>query len=332
MNTMLLTESSSRVSMSTRETLKGVLQFLAETINLYNWYLRRSANPRHQVYDETEEVMYKLYEELYKRAKEDPEVSRNLNTAGWIFSLDPLQYDAGVLEEEFDANYIDHNNARLWCYFVQRRQRELSRVNMMSMSDDDSTAERECEQMIWSEVDGTTDTPELYARLLLLENEYVEMLTYGNGNIPVLTNDGTTPSTLIASLYNIVEWDAGTFVQLHELIPPAFGLANVELERVYLRHPEHMEGMNMEEYNDQHDDYDYLTPTIFSSLLVRGKEVVCQFECPLCYEEQCSGSPGVRTACDHAYCESCFWRMVSQKRECGMCRSSISEIVELIVV
>ena len=46
----------------------SVLSFLAENVNLYNWYLLRGPNPNRYMYDETEEAMSKLYYKLFEKA------------------------------------------------------------------------------------------------------------------------------------------------------------------------------------------------------------------------------------------------------------------------
>lgn len=194
-------------------TCSRVLSFVAECVNVYNWYLRRSPNPESRVYDETDEVMRKLFEELYKRAKEDGDVSIKLKRAVCIFNLDGAKLDGDGEEVVVDEC---ERNAWLWSEFVQRRQREM----VEDVVGDDA----ECEEMLWSVVQNTTYVPELYTRVLYLEDEYLEMLEYGD----VIIGDG---ETVAERLYNRFEI-AGV-----ELVPPAFGVYAVELERVYLRDP-----------------------------------------------------------------------------------------------
>ena len=320
-----------------------VLTFVAESVNLYNWYLRRTPNPRSQLYDDTEQVMHKLFEELYERAKEDPEVSIKLKNAVWMFNLadGSDSYDADVLEEEFERLYqgdADNMNSRLWCYFIQRRQRNLVHHNV-------SGVDSECEQMVWNEVAGTLEQPELYTRLLALECEYLEMLSYSNANVRREYGD---ESSLSENLYNSFEMEAyrtnflnsfeieaQRIVNLDELVPPAFGV-EVELERVYLRHPLEWT-QEQDQYQDQYQDQDqeeeaYEPEPEEVALRVVDKQFSCEFECPLCYDTQEYGSEGVRTMCGHEYCEPCFSSMVARKHECGMCRAVIVEYTELIVV
>jgi hypothetical protein len=317
---LLLSEASSRHHAS-RDMSNDVLTFVAESVNVYNWYLRRTPNPRSQLYDDTEEVMHKLFEELYKRAKEDPEVSIKLKNAVWMFNLadGSGSYDADVLEEEFERLYdgdADNMNSRLWCYFVQRRQRDLVHHNV-------SGVDAECEQMVWNEVAGTLEQPELYTRLVELESEYLEMLAYSNANVRREYGD---ESSLSENLYNSFEMEAPRIVNLDELVPPAFGV-EVELERVYLRDPQ-----DQYQEQDQEEEEAYEPEPEEVALRVVDKQFSCEFECPLCYDTQEYGSEGVRTTCGHEYCEPCFSSMVARKHECGMCRAVIVEYTELIVV
>jgi hypothetical protein len=206
-----------------------VLTFVAESVNLYNWYLRRTPNPRRQLYDETEEVMRKLFEEVYKRAKEEPDVSIKLKDAVCMFDL-----AEDVENEVYDE---DVRNAGLWSEFVQRRQRELA------LEPDEEDGDYARERMLWRVVANTTDAPALYIKLFELEDEYLAMLVYGD----VIIDDEET--TLAESLYNSFEL---------EIVPPpafgvaeAFGVDEVELERVYLRDPY----LGPEEEEDEDEEY-----------------------------------------------------------------------------
>ena len=296
--------SSPSSSMSSaHESSASALQFLAETVNLYNWYLRRSANPRCRMYDDSsgEGVVWRLCEKIYLRAEEDNEVSIKLKNVVSVWRLADLGDDR---EEEDEP--LNKTHARWWSLFVHRRQREMVEFTTRFSSDS------ECEQMLWNDVQSTpaAPAPVLYTNLVHLECNYIRLETLSN----TYTNESGGTYTVSEVLYN------GTPPIASET-PPSFGAEDVELEEVYLD----------ESYLDEMLEEDEETVDQ-APLLVLDKEVVCEFECPLCYEEQCSGSPGVRTTCDHSYCESCFWKMVSQKRECGMCRGCVSEIVELIVV
>ena len=339
---------SNRVILSGQET-SSVLTFLAETVNLYNWYLRRGENPRCLVYDATEEAMVKLYEELYKRAKEDINVSLTLRTSVGIFKLDPLDgvYDEGDQDEgvepieHYYGNDIDNTNARLWCQMVQRRQRSM----LHNLDRDVNESNAECEQLMWGDIYNTTDSSELYENLIMLEKEYIEIMDVGNTRVSRYNSDGTSEHmmTLSEILYNSMNSNGEHDVEVSELVPPLFGVVGLELERVYV--PDFHHDHDRErggEYDDYAFNYDYdedraddndaveVEPHDLPDMV--GYHAVDAFECPICYEEQKMCSEGVRTMCDHDYCGPCFWSMMSVKPECGMCRSAVREYVKLIVV
>jgi hypothetical protein len=282
------------------------------------------------VYDETEEAMSKLYEELYKRAKEDVSVSLTLRMVVRVFKLNQLDEDG--YDEEPEHNDIDHTNASSWAQLVQRRQRSI--VDRDRDREYIMESPAECEKLLWRVVHNTTDTSELYERLIMLEGEYKEMLEYGNTLVSRYNSDRTTEHvmTLSESLYNSMNSGQETepiLVVLNDLVPPAFGVVELELERVYLQdsHMERDSGNRAEEeFQDYVDEAEELL------LKVCSEEVLGGFECPICYEGQEVGGVGVRTMCGHSYCSPCFSGMVSRKAECGMCRSVIREYVELTVV
>ena len=232
-----------------RGACNRVLTFVAESVNLYNWYLRRTPNPRSHMYDDTvdAEVMRKLFEEVYKRAKEDPEVSIKLKNAVCMFEL----AEAEEVENEVDDEDVDVRNARVWSDFVHRRQRNLEEYNNNEPNEEDGDYERE--QMLWSVVANTTDAPSLYIRLFNLEDEYLEMLVYGD--VILDEGDDDEETTLAESLYNPFELEG---VDEWEIVPPppafgvadAFGVDEVELERVYLRL-----GHGHEENEDEDEEY-----------------------------------------------------------------------------
>ena len=341
MSEMLLHESES--SLESRVKSKNVLTFLAETVNLYNWYLKRSDAPYNKLYDETDVVMNKLYEELYKRAKEYTEVSIKLKGVVSVWNL-----DADVLEEEFEREYqsdVDKMNSRLWSRFVQRRQHSIM------MNPPTSNAERE--QTMWEEVDGTTDAPELYARLIMLESDYIELLSSDYNDDSYDEYRGIYRMCHAERLIDNVEWGLTEYSELC----PVFGMVELELERVYLQdsHTNREGGyenlynsMNFDEYayveyGDEYRDYhssegdtnegeEAPSPEEDAVLRVLDKQMVSELECPICYETPDTGGEGVRTMCGHEYCSPCFWSMVARKSECGMCRSVIREYVELRVV
>ena len=344
---------NSRVILSGQET-SSVLTFLAETVNLYNWYLRRGENPRCLVYDATEEAMVKLYEELYKRAKEDINVSLTLRTSVWIFKLNPLDgvYDEGDQDEgvepieHYYGNDIDNTNSRLWCQMVQRRQRSM----MHNRDRDINEPNKECEELLWGDIYNTTDSSELYENLIMLEREYIEIMDVGNTRVSRYNSDGTSDHmmTLSEVLYNSMNSNREHDVEVSELVPPSFGVVGLELERVYVpdfHHDHDRERGGEGEYDDYafYADYDEdrsdddndaveVEPHPHDLPDMAGYQAVDRFECPICYEaQQEAGSEGVRTMCGHDYCGPCFWSMMSVKSECGMCRGAVREYVKLLI-
>ena len=364
---MLLHESES--SLESRVKSKRVLTFLAETANLYNWYLRRSNAPYNKLYDETDDVMNKLYEELYKRAKEDHEVSIKLKEVVSVWNLNEMEgeYDADALEEEFERAYqsdVDKMNSHLWSRFVQRRQ-----CGIMHPPTSFNQSNAELEQIMWEEVDGTTDAPELYARLIMLESEYIEILSSYYNDDSYDEYRGIYRMSHAERLLDMVEWGVTEYSEWrpsfgmidivgwgmteYSELCPAFGVRGLELERVYLQ-DSRMDGGEDDAYREYDDEFRYdefryedaeyegeegegepapsPSPAPAAGLLVLDKQMVRELECPICYETHETGDEGVRTMCGHEYCSACFWSMMSVKSECGMCRSVIREYVELTVV
>ena len=52
-----------------------------------------------------------------------------------------------------------------------------------------------------------------------------------------------------------------------------------------------------------------------------------QFNCPICFEDQTSGSKSLMTTCGHQYCKPCFEGMTKYKAVCAMCRGEISKYI-----
>ena len=138
--------------------------------------------------------------------------------------------------------------------------------------------------------------------------------------------------------------------------PPELGESELELEKVYLsdhmgyaedRDDEDRDLRNYEEdlryyeeidrdrtyyeeerYYEEHEEYQENTP----ALKIVDTNIIPSFDCPICFEEQTSGSQCATTTCEHQYCMPCFESMTQYKRVCAMCRGKISEYIVSIVV
>ena len=69
-----------------------------------------------------------------------------------------------------------------------------------------------------------------------------------------------------------------------------------------------------------------------NSLKIVDTNIILEFDCPICFEEQTSGSTCATTFCGHQYCTPCFESMCQRKAVCAMCRGKISEYIVSIVV
>ena len=69
-----------------------------------------------------------------------------------------------------------------------------------------------------------------------------------------------------------------------------------------------------------------------NSLKIVDTNIIMEFDCPICFEEQTSGSQCVTTTCEHQYCMPCFESMTQRKAVCAMCRGKITEYIVSIVV
>ena len=83
-----------------------------------------------------------------------------------------------------------------------------------------------------------------------------------------------------------------------------------------------------ERYYEEHEEYQETTP----ALKIVDTNIILEFDCPICFEEQKSGSQCATTTCEHQYCAPCFESMTQYKRVCAMCRGKISEYIVSIVV
>ena len=143
------------MSATNMDMTSSVLSFLAENVNLYNWYLLRGPNPNRYMYDETEEAMSKLYYKLFERAEENNEVSIKLKNTVLKLCL---------TDDESDDN---NTYARLLCHFVQNRQRNLYLHHNRP----------ESERTLWFEQQSYF-TNDLYTKLHKLEMIYTDILSY----------------------------------------------------------------------------------------------------------------------------------------------------------
>jgi hypothetical protein len=80
---------------------------------------------------------------------------------------------------------------------------------------------------------------------------------------------------------------------------------------------------NYDEYEENQEN----TP----ALKIVDTNIILEFDCPICFEEQTSGSQCATTTCEHQYCATCFESMTQYKRVCAMCRGKISEYIVSIV-
>jgi len=78
---------------------------------------------------------------------------------------------------------------------------------------------------------------------------------------------------------------------------------------------------------EEHQENQENTPT----LKIVDTNIILEFDCPICFEEQTTGSKCATTTCEHQYCTPCFESMTQYKRVCAMCRGKISEYIVSIV-
>ena len=317
------------MSETEQEMISSVLSFLAENVNLYNWHLLRSPNPNRYMYDETEDAMHKLYYKLFERAEENNEISIKLKNTVLKLCL---------TDDEEDNNCC----ARLLANFVQKRQREIHFQNRHP----------ESERGLWLLYDSYY-TNDLYSKLYKLERIYMDILLHDDTELRKM------------SYNHIVEVEDN--LPQYRVGPPELGESDLELEleKVYLS--DHMgyeendirynedeeryydeldrERRDYEEdryydeidrdrtyyeeerYYEEHEEYQE-TP----ALKIVDTNIILEFDCPICFEEQTSGSQCATTTCEHQYCATCFESMTQYKRVCAMCRGKISEYIVSIVV
>ena len=312
------------MSATNMDMTSSVLSFLAENVNLYNWYLLRGPNPNRYMYDETEEAMSKLYYKLFERAEENNEVSIKLKNTVLKLCL---------TDDESDDN---NTYARLLCHFVQNRQRNLYLHHNRP----------ESERTLWFEQQSYF-TNDLYTKLHKLEMIYTDILSYD--------------SELRKTSYN------EDILREDDLCPLLGGSLELELEKVYLSNhmgyyeeerdeEERDEEERDEDYEDQREEQreryyeqymtenddegteddaegtEYEDNNNTNSLKIVDTNIIMEFDCPICFEEQTSGSQCVTTTCEHQYCMPCFESMTQRKAVCAMCRGKITDYIVSIVV
>ena len=287
------------ISMEIKDS-SNALSFLAENVNLYNWYLRRSHNPSASMYDQTNEIMSKLYDKLLQRAEESIDVSNKLKNAVLKLCLAEM--------EELEDNEI---SARLLSIFIQNRQRRLYLYNSDESEHTAWFNVQEQEISLWVEVQYVMP-PNLYIKLHKLEAIYMDIISYNDYE-------------LRHSSYNPEQNDNNNH-QINE--PPIFGLELLELEKVYLSH-----NMGYVEEDDNsymvNRDREYVEEdNVFATLeCLIHINYIKQFNCPICFEDQTSGSKSLMTTCGHQYCKPCFESMTKYKAVCAMCRGEISKYI-----
>ena len=270
----------------------SVLSFLAENINLYNWYLIRKEDPNCTIYDETDNTLTKLRDLLFKRAEEYNEVCIQLKNTVLKLKL--------TNENENNAR-----NSYLLTDYIQTRQCDLYKYNTYP----------ETESLLWSEVKDTTP-PVLYVKLNKLEDLYMAILSYNDIELRERCYNDTY---LDSSSYNIPQY-------VLNYAPPTFGfrLDYLELEEVYLK--DNIPDSYMEEEEEEEEVEEA------PALKVLDTNVIMEFDCPICFETQTTGNTCVTTTCGHQYCEPCFEGMTHYKAAvCAMCRGEISEYIVSIV-
>lgn len=90
------------------------LLFIAEAVNIYNWYLRREDNPQYFIYDETNESKHNLYVNIMNSENKE-EVLNKLRITFLKLSI--------IL---YDDDYTDLNKlAMIFVNFIHNRQKRL---------------------------------------------------------------------------------------------------------------------------------------------------------------------------------------------------------------
>jgi hypothetical protein len=320
------------------EMTSSVLSFLAENVNLYNWYLLRGPNPNRYMYDETEEAMSKLYYKLFERAEENNEVKQKLkNTVLKLCLTD---------DEEEDNN----NSARLLAHFVQNRQRDLHLHNHHHP---------ESERALWLLYNSSYYVNDLYSKLYKLERIYMDILCHDDTELRKISYNHIVEAEDNLPQYRVSPPELGASLELeleNVYLSDHMGYAendiryNEDEERYYEEDLRYYEEERDEDYEDQREEQreryyeQYMTENDdegteddednnnTNSLKIVDTNIIMEFDCPICFEEQTSGSHCVTTTCEHQYCMPCFESMTQRKAVCAMCRGKITEYIVSIVV
>lgn len=279
----------------------SVLSFLAENINLYNWYLLRKENPNCNnctIYDETDNTLTKVRDLLFKRAEENNEVCIQLKNAVLKLKL--------TYENENNAQ-----NSYLLTDYIQTRQCDLYNYN--------TYPEIEC--VLWSEVKYTTSPEALYVKLNKLEDIYTRILSYNDAALRQMCYN-------FSQYYDCEDYSYTIPDYVINYPPPTFGfrLEYLELEEVYLK--DNIPDYYMEEEQEEPAEEE----AVFPALKIVDTNIIMEFDCPICFEAQTTGDKCVTTTCGHQYCKPCFEGMTQYKAVCAMCRGEISEYIVSIVV
>lgn len=324
------------MSETEQEMISCALSFLAENVNLYNWHLLRSPNPNRYMYDETEDSMHKLYYKLFERAEENNEISIKLKNAVLKLCLTD--------DEEEDNNSC----ARLLAIFVQNRQREIHHHNRHP----------ESERGLWL-LYYTNDY--LYSKLNKLEKIYIDILCHDDTELRKISYNHIVEAEDNLPQYRIGPPELGESNLELELetiyLSDHMGYEEdidrdrdrdlrdyeedlryyEEMDRDRERYYEEMDreiDRDIRDYeeelsNGEYDEYQENTPP---ALKIVDTNIIMEFDCPICFEEQTSGNQCATTTCEHQYCAPCFESMTKHKAVCAMCRGKISEYIVSIVV
>jgi len=321
------------MSETEQEMISCALSFLAENVNLYNWHLLRSPNPNRYMYDETEESMHKLYYKLFERAEENNEISIKLKNA--VLKL--------CLETEEDNNSC----ARLLAIFVQNRQREIQHHNRHP----------ESERGLWL-LYHSYYVNDLYSKLYKLERIYMDILCHDDTELRKISYNHIVEAEANLPQYRISPPELGeSNLELEKVyLSDHMGYEediDIDIDRDLryyeedLRYYEEMD-RDRERYYEEIDreidrdirdyeeglrngEYDEYQENTRPALKIVDTNIILEFDCPICFEEQTSGNQCATTTCEHQYCAPCFESMTQYKRVCAMCRGTISEYIVSIV-
>ena len=237
----------------------SVLIFLAENVNIYNYYLLRGSNPSYAIYDNTDDTLQKLHNTLFQRAEENNEVCIKLKNT--VLTL--------KLTEECDGN---HMNAYLLCLYIQQRQYKLHHEHVYP----------EYERMLCSHLDYDYTQIIVYKKLKKLEEIYLDILSYNEPE-------------LLEHSYNNVITETGLPL-LENTGLPEYGcdFENQELQIVYLSfnmgfNPELIDGYEYVKSELQLKVIDTITINIFNcSICLEDQSVGSVCALTICRHQYCT--------------------------------------------